>query len=154
MATNLQQRRQLPENKPSNLLSKEENDIIFALLGKKCNVSLILLIIILLFLLLFCFNNYLYYIFRLYRQQWFSYYWQKARITRNGRSDALELSVLLKTIPNDLILYESSILTYLSIYNFWFFFNFLFWGLISSNSNQLIKNHSKMSPIFVNLCNF
>ncbi len=74
MATNLQQRRQLPENKPSNLLSKEENDIIFALLGKKCNVSLILLIIILLFLLLFCFNNYLYYIFRLYRQQWFSYY--------------------------------------------------------------------------------
>jgi hypothetical protein len=37
MATNLQQRRQLPENKPSNLLSKEENDIIFALLGKKCN---------------------------------------------------------------------------------------------------------------------
>jgi hypothetical protein len=39
MATNLQQRRQLPENKPSNLLSKEENDIIFGLLGKKCNVS-------------------------------------------------------------------------------------------------------------------
>jgi hypothetical protein len=70
MATNLQQRRQLPENKPSNLLSKEENDIIFALLGKKCNVSLIPFIR----LLLFCFNNDLFDIFRPYRQQWFSYY--------------------------------------------------------------------------------
>ncbi|CAG2107363.1 unnamed protein product, partial [Medioppia subpectinata] len=36
MATNYHRRPQPPENRPSALLSKEENTVLFGLLGKKC----------------------------------------------------------------------------------------------------------------------